>query len=65
MAKKKKVTEELLEELDNTIDTIEGNTSATNINDGEFVARKKRTSVIGKSIGGDLAVRGFIRKLNV
>lgn len=50
---------------DNTIDTIEGNTSATNINDGEFVARKKRTSVIGKSIGGDLAVRGFIRKLNV
>jgi surface antigen len=50
---------------DNTIDTIEGNTSATNISDGEFVARKKRTSVIGKSIGGDLAVRGFIRKLNV
>lgn len=50
---------------DNTIDTIEGNTSATNISDGEFVAKKKRTSVIGKSIGGDLVVRGFIRKLNV
>lgn len=50
---------------DNTIDTIEGNTSDSNIRDGEFVARKKRTSVIGKSIGGDLAVRGFIRKLNV
>jgi len=50
---------------DSTIDTIEGNTSANNISDGEFVARKKRTSVIGKSIGGDLALRGFIRKLNV
>lgn len=36
---------------DSTIDTIEGNTSANNISDGEFVARKKRTSVIGKSIG--------------
>lgn len=50
---------------DNTIDTVEGNTSETNIGNGEFVARKKRTSVIGKSIGGDLVVRGFIRKLNV
>jgi surface antigen len=50
---------------DNTIDTIEGNTSDSNISNGEFVARKKRTSVIGKSIGGDLVLRGFIRKLNV
>jgi surface antigen len=49
----------------NTIDTIEGNTSQSNISNGEFVAKKNRTSVIGKSIGGDLVVRGFIRKLNV
>jgi surface antigen len=49
----------------NTIDTIEGNTSDINISNGDYVAKKNRTSVIGKSIGGDLVVRGFIRKLNV
>jgi surface antigen len=49
----------------NTIDTIEGNTSDANISNGDYVAKKNRTSVIGKSIGGDLVVRGFIRKLNV
>ena len=48
-----------------TMDTIEGNTSDTNISNGEFVAKKNRTSEIGKSIGGDLLLRGFIRKLNV
>jgi hypothetical protein len=47
----------------NTIDTIEGNTSDANLSNGEYVAKKNRTSVIGKSIGGDLVVRGFIRKL--
>jgi hypothetical protein len=50
---------------DNTVTTIEGNTSDTNISNGDLVAKKKRTSVIGNSIGGDLALRGFIRKLNV
>lgn len=50
---------------DNTVTTIEGNTSDKNISDGDLVAKKTRTSVIGKSIGGDLALRGFIRKLNV
>jgi len=49
----------------NTVDTIEGNTSDKNISDGDLVARKTRTSVIGKSIGGNLVVRGFIRKKNL
>lgn len=49
----------------NTMETIEGNTSESNISSGEYVAKKNRTSVIGKSIGGDLVIRGFIRKLNV
>jgi surface antigen len=49
----------------NTMDTIEGNTSDKSISDGDLVAKKNRTSVVGKSIGGDLLVRGFIRKLNV
>lgn len=49
----------------NTIDTIEGNTSESNISNGEFVAKKNRSSVVGSSIGGNLVVRGFIRKLNV
>jgi surface antigen len=49
----------------NTVDTIEGNTSDKNIREGDIVARKNRTSVIGKSIGGNLVLRGFIRKLNV
>ena len=48
-----------------TVNTIEGNTSDAKISDGEYVAKKVRTSEIGKSIGGDLRVRGFIRKLNV
>ena len=49
----------------NTIDTIEGNTSDKSISNGDLVAKKNRTSVVGQSIGGDLVVRGFIRKLNV
>lgn len=49
----------------NTIDTIEGNTSDKNISNGDLVAKKNRTSVLGQSIGGDLVLRGFIRKLNV
>jgi surface antigen len=49
----------------NTIDTIEGNTSEKSISNGDVVAKKNRTSIIGKSIGGDLVVRGYIRKLNV
>jgi surface antigen len=49
----------------NTVDTIEGNTSDKNISDGDLVARKTRTSVVGKSIGGDLVLRGFIRKKNL
>jgi len=49
----------------NTVNTIEGNTSDKSISDGDVVAKKVRTSVIGKSIGDDLVVRGFIRKLNV
>ena len=48
-----------------TVDTIEGNTSDKNISNGDLVAKKNRTSIIGKSIGGDLVVKGFIRKLNV
>lgn len=48
---------------DNTVETIEGNTSGKSISDGDTVARKKRTSVYGKSIGDDLVLRGFIRKL--
>jgi surface antigen len=48
-----------------TVDTIEGNTSDKSISNGDVVAKKNRTSIIGKSIGGDLVVRGFIRKLNV
>jgi surface antigen len=50
---------------DNSVSTIEGNTSDQNISNGDYVAKKTRTSVVGKSIGGDLVVRGFIRKLNV
>jgi surface antigen len=50
---------------DNTVTTIEGNTNDKNISDGDLVAKKKRTSVIGKSIGGDLVLRGFIRKVNL
>jgi hypothetical protein len=50
---------------DNSVTTIEGNTSDKSISDGDLVAKKTRTSVVGKSIGGDLVVRGFIRKLNV
>jgi len=50
---------------DNTVDTVEGNTSDKNISNGDLVARKNRTSVIGKSIGGDLVLRGFIRKVNL
>ena len=51
--------------LNNTIDTIEGNTSDKNISNGDLVAKKNRTSIVGKSIGGDLVVKGYIRKLNV
>jgi hypothetical protein len=50
---------------DNTINTIEGNTSDKSISNGELVSKKVRTSVVGNSIGGDLVVRGYIRKLNV
>jgi hypothetical protein len=50
---------------DNSVTTIEGNTSDKSISDGDLVAKKNRTSIIGKSIGGDLVLRGFIRKLNV
>jgi hypothetical protein len=50
---------------DNTVTTIEGNTSDKSISNGDVVAKKTRTSVIGKSIGDDLVLRGFIRKLNV
>ena len=49
----------------NTVDTIEGNTSDKSISDGDLVAKKTRTSVIGNSIGGDLVLRGFIRKKNL
>ena len=49
----------------NTVDTIEGNTSDKNISDGDLVAKKTRTSVVGKSIGGDLVLKGFIRKKNL
>lgn len=48
---------------DNTVDTIEGNTSDKSISDGDLVAKKRRTSIYGKSIGDDLFLRGFIRKL--
>jgi hypothetical protein len=48
----------------NTVTTIEGNTSDKNIANGELVAKKIRTSKIGASIGDGLVVRGFIRKLN-
>jgi hypothetical protein len=47
----------------NTIETLEGNTGAKSQSNGELVAYKTRTSIIGKSIGGDLVVRGFIRKV--
>ena len=47
----------------NTVDTVEGNTSEKSINNGDVVGQKNRTSVVGQSIGGDLVVRGFIRKL--
>lgn len=49
----------------NTVSTIEGNTSDKNIADGQFVAKKTRPSKIGASIGDNLVVRGYIRKLNV
>jgi len=49
----------------NTVNTIEGNTSDKNISNGELVAKKVRPSTIGTSIGDNLVVRGFIRKLNV
>jgi hypothetical protein len=47
----------------NTMETLEGNTGAKSQSNGEKVAYKTRTSIIGKSIGGDLVVRGFIRKV--
>jgi hypothetical protein len=50
---------------DGTVDTIEGNTSDKNIANGDLVARKKRVSGIGKSIGGNLIVKGYIRKQNL
>jgi surface antigen len=48
----------------NTVNTIEGNTSDKSIADGDLVAQKVRPSTIGADIGG-LRVRGYIRKLNV
>jgi len=49
----------------NMVETIEGNTSDKSISDGDLVAKKIRPSIIGKSIGGDLVLRGFIRKVNL
>lgn len=50
---------------DNTVDTVEGNTSDRSISSGELVAKKKRTAIVGNSIGDNLIVRGFIRKVNM
>jgi surface antigen len=50
----------------NTVSTIEGNTSDSNIANGEYVAKKVRPSTIGAKLpNSNLVVRGFIRKLNV
>ena len=49
-----------------TVSTIEGNTSDSNIANGEYVAKKVRPSTIGAKLpNSNLVVRGFIRKLNV
>jgi surface antigen len=49
----------------NTVSTIEGNTSESNIANGEYVAKKVRPSKVGtKLTNSNLVVRGYIRKLN-
>jgi hypothetical protein len=50
----------------NTVSTIEGNTSDSNISEGEYVAKKVRPSKVGTYLpNSNLYVRGYIRKLNV
>jgi surface antigen len=50
----------------NTVSTIEGNTSDSNIANGEYVAKKVRPSTVGAKLpNSNLVVRGYIRKLNV
>lgn len=50
----------------NTVLTIEGNTSDNNIADGDYVAKKVRPSKVGTYLpNSNLYVRGYIRKLNV
>ena len=49
----------------NTVFTIEGNTSESNIANGQYVAKKVRPSKVGtKLTNSNLIVRGYIRKLN-
>jgi surface antigen len=49
----------------NTVSTIEGNTSDSNIANGEYVAKKVRPSIVGTKLpNSNLVVRGYIRKLN-
>lgn len=49
----------------NTITTIEGNTSVSDIADGDTVAKQERPKIIGTKIqtGSNLILRGYIRKL--
>jgi len=49
----------------NTVSTIEGNTSDDNIANGQYVANKTRPSKVGTKLpNSNLVVRGYIRKLN-